>query len=95
MLVTGLRRTARGSTCTRRRPQNISAGGDNGHRANHADLVNIGAKDIRIRHLYVDGVKDGAYSVRDRDVPVDELCVGSLVRITSAFDGGTVFRFGQ
>lgn len=45
-----------------------------------------------------------AYSVRDRDGPVDWLRVGSLVRITSSLDGGTVsivtesgrvFRFGQ
>ena len=55
-----------------------------------ADLINTGAKDIRIRHLYVDGVKDDAYEIRDRDGPVDELRVGSLVRITSALDGGTV-----
>ena len=55
-----------------------------------ADLINTGAKDIRIRHLYVDGVKDGAYEIRDRDGPVDELRVGSLVRITSALDGSTV-----
>ena len=54
------------------------------------DLINIGAKDIRIRHLYVDGVKDGAYSMRDRDGLVDELRVGNLVRIVSALDGGTV-----
>ena len=69
-----------------------------------ADLINTGAKDIRIRHLYVDGVRDGAYSMRDRDGPVDELRVGSLVRIISTLDGGTVsivtesgrvFRFGQ
>ncbi|MCE2498843.1 MAG: hypothetical protein J4F28_07670 [Nitrosopumilaceae archaeon] len=55
-----------------------------------ADLINTGAKDSRIRHLYVDGVKDDAYEIRDRDGPVDELRVGSLVRITSALDGGTV-----
>lgn len=55
-----------------------------------ADLINTGAKDIRIRHLYVDGVKDDSYAIRDRDGPVDELRVGSLVRITSALDGGTV-----
>ena len=69
-----------------------------------ADLINTGIKDVRIRHLYVDGVKDDAYSVRDKDGPVDELRVGSLVRVTSALDGGTisvvtesgrVFRFGQ
>ena len=69
-----------------------------------ADLINTGIRDVRIRHLYVDGIADGAYSVRDRDGPVDELRVGSLVRITSALDGGTVsivtesgrvFRFGQ
>jgi len=55
-----------------------------------ADLINTGAKDIRIRHLYVDGVKDDSYEIRDRNGPVDELRVGSLVRITSALDGGTV-----
>ena len=55
-----------------------------------ADLINTGAKDIRIRHLYVDGVRDGAYSMRDRNGPVDELRVGSLVRVVSALDGGTV-----
>ena len=69
-----------------------------------ADLINTGAKDIRIRHLYVDGTKDDAYEIRDRNGPVDELRVGSLVRITSALDGGTVsvvtesgrvFRFNQ
>ena len=69
-----------------------------------ADLVNTGIRDVRIRHLYVDGVKDDTYSVRDKDGPVDELRIGSLVRITSALDGGTVsivtesgrvFRFGQ
>ena len=69
-----------------------------------ADLINTGIRDIRIRHLYVDGVKDDTYSVRDRDGPVDWLRVGSLVRITSSLDGGTVsivtesgrvFRFGQ
>ncbi len=69
-----------------------------------ADLINTGAKDIRIRHLYVDGVRDGAYLMRDSDGPVDELRVGSLVRIVSALDGGTVsivtesgrvFRFNQ
>ena len=68
------------------------------------DLINTGAKDIRIRHLYVDGVKDGAYEIRDKDGPVNELRVGSLARVTSALDGGTVsivtesgrvFRFGQ
>ncbi len=69
-----------------------------------ADLINTGIRDIRIRHLYVDGVKDDTYSVRDKDGPVDGLRVGSLVRVTSALDGGTisvvtesgrVFRFGQ
>ncbi|MDE0526593.1 MAG: hypothetical protein OXI27_08390 [Thaumarchaeota archaeon] len=69
-----------------------------------ADLINTGIRDIRIRHLYVDGVKDDTYSVRDRDGTVDGLRVGSLVRVTSALDGGTisvvtesgrVFRFGQ
>ena len=69
-----------------------------------ADLINTGIKDVRIRHLYVDGARDGAYSVRDKDGPVDELHVGSLVRVTSALDGdtvsivtesGRVFRFGQ
>ena len=69
-----------------------------------ADLINTGIRDVRIRHLYVDGVKDDTYSVRDRDGPVDGLRVGSLVRVTSALDGGTisvvtesgrVFRFGQ
>ena len=69
-----------------------------------ADLVNTGIRDVRIRHLYVDGVKDGAYEIRDKDGPVDELRVGSLIRITSSLDGGTVsivtesgrvFRFGQ
>ncbi|MDE0090121.1 MAG: hypothetical protein OXP12_02035 [Thaumarchaeota archaeon] len=69
-----------------------------------ADLINTGIKDIRIRHLYVDGAADGAYEIRDRDGPVDGLRIGSLVRITSALDGGTVsivtesgrvFRFGQ
>ncbi len=69
-----------------------------------ADLINTGAKDIRIRHLYVDGVRDDSYTARDRDGPVGELRVGSLVRIVSALDGGTVsivtdsgrvFRFGQ
>ena len=54
------------------------------------DLINTGAKDVRIRHLYVDGVKDGAYAIRDRDGPVDELRVGSLVRIVSTLDGGTI-----
>ncbi|MDE0089796.1 MAG: hypothetical protein OXP12_00305 [Thaumarchaeota archaeon] len=69
-----------------------------------ADLINTGIKEIRIRHLYVDGVKDDSYSVRDKDGPVDGLRVGSLVRVTSALDGGTVsivtesgrvFRFSQ
>ena len=69
-----------------------------------ADLINTGIRDIRIRHLYVDGVKDDTYSVRDKDGPVDGLRVGSLVRVTSVLDGGTisvvtesgrVFRFGQ
>ena len=69
-----------------------------------ADLINTGAKDVRIRHLYVDSATDDAYSVRDKDGPVDELRVGSLVRITSALDGATVsvvtesgrvFRLGQ
>ena len=68
------------------------------------DLINIGAKDIRMRQLYVDGVKDDTYSVRDKDGPVDELRAGSLVRITSSLDGSTVsivtesgriFRFNQ
>ena len=68
------------------------------------DLINTGAKDIGIRHLYVDGTKDDSYTVRDRDGPVDGLSVGSLVRIVSALDGGTisivtesgrVFRFIQ
>lgn len=69
-----------------------------------ADLINTGIRDVRIRHLYVDGVKDDAYVTRDKDGPVDELRVGSLVRVTSSLDGGTVsivtengrvFRFGQ
>ena len=69
-----------------------------------ADLINTGIKEIRIRHLYVDGVKDDAYSIRDKDGSVDGLRVGSLVRVTSALDGdtvsivtesGRVFRFNQ
>ena len=69
-----------------------------------ADLINTGIRDVRIRHLYVDGVADDTYVIRDRDGPVDELRVGSLIRVTSALDGGTisvvtesgrVFRFGQ
>jgi len=69
-----------------------------------ADLINTGIRDVGIRHLYVDGINDGAYEIRDKDGPVDGLRVGSLVRITSSLDGGTVsivtesgrvFRFGQ
>lgn len=54
------------------------------------DLVNTGAGDVGIRHLYVDGVRDGAYEIRGRDGPVSVLHAGSLIRITSALDGGTV-----
>lgn len=68
------------------------------------DLVNAGARDVRIRHLYVDGARDDAYTIRDRDGPADGLRAGGLARIVSALDGGTVsivtesgrvFRFGQ
>ncbi len=68
------------------------------------DLVNTGARDVRIRHLYVDGARDDAYTIRDGDGPADGLRAGSLARVVSALDGGTVsivtesgrvFRFGQ